>query len=81
MTADLPHIAAEWPRNNRETVRVQLSIYGERPVIDCRVWFPDQRGELKPGRSGLTLSVKHLPPLAEGLAKALTEAKSRGLVD
>lgn len=78
MTAET--IIAEWPLNRRETIRVSLSEYNDRPVIDMRVWFDDGAGRAKPGRKGLTLGVKQLPQLADALVKALAEAKARGLM-
>ena len=74
-----PVVVAEWPRNKREVVRVSLDEYYGRKVIDCRSWWYSDEGELKPGRSGLTLTLKHLPNLAKGLADALARASALGL--
>jgi hypothetical protein len=41
----------------------------------------DDNGNWHPGRGGLTLSLKHLPALAEGLADALDRARALGLVE
>ena len=67
MQNDLPFTAGEWPRNNREDVRVRLDLFKGRVIVDCRTWWRDEAGELRPGRGGLTLSVRHLPALAEAL--------------
>jgi hypothetical protein len=77
----LPLTVAEWPRNARETVRVRLDRYNGRDTIDIRSWWTDAGGELKPGRSGFTLSVRHLPKLAEAFNEALRRARELGLVD
>ena len=37
-------------------------------------------GELRPSKRGIALSVKHLPQLAEAVAKALTIARERELI-
>jgi hypothetical protein len=71
---------AEWPRNSREIVRVSLTTYNGHPVVDIRTWYRDRAGDTKPGRAGLTLGMKHLPDLADALARALAEATARGLV-
>ena len=74
-------VVASWPRNGRETIQVALDRYQGRDVIDVRVWWTDTNGELKPGRSGLTVSVRHLPNLAAALTEALAVAEQRGLLD
>jgi hypothetical protein len=71
-------IIDEWPRNARETIRVSLSEFNGTPTVDIRVWFNDGVSGMKPGRSGLTLSTKHLPKLAAALANALGEAQTQG---
>lgn len=76
-----PVVIAEWPRNHREVVRVTLDRYNERHLIAVRSWFRDEAGELRPSRSGITLSVKHLPGLAAGLASALERARQLGLIE
>ena len=74
-----PLVIAAWPRNTRETMRVRLDVYQGNPVVDLRAWYPAPDGTLKPGKSGLTIGVKHLPALADALAAALAEARKRGL--
>jgi hypothetical protein len=76
-----PVIVAEWPRNRRETIRVSLDEYQGRTTIDCRAWWHDGDGELKPGKAGLTLAVKHLPALAEAIGRALVRAQDLGLLN
>lgn len=67
MTAEV--IVASWPKNARETLVVKLGEYGGRPVCDVRTWYRADDG-LRPSRSGITLSTRHLSQLAEALAKA-----------
>ena len=78
MPPDLPVTLAEWPRNSRETVRVRLDLFSGQVVVDCRSWWRDAKGELRPGKSGLTLSVRHLPALAAAVNAALDHARSAG---
>ncbi len=49
-------------------------------MIDVRCWYRDAAGELKPGRSGISVSIKHLPTLADALATALTAAREIGML-
>lgn len=74
-----PVLVSEWRRNAREVIRVRLDSYQGTPVFDIRTWY--QSGdELKPGRSGITLSISHLATMADALVKAVEEANSRGLL-
>ena len=76
-----PIVIAEWPRNARELVRISLDRYNNRETIDIRSWWLDSEGSWRPGRGGLTVAVRHLPALAEGLATALNRARALGLVE
>jgi hypothetical protein len=80
MTHELPITLAEWKRNSRETLLVRLDRFNGQTIIDCRSWWSDANGELWPDKSGLTLAVRHLPDLADALAKALAHARSTGLL-
>jgi len=62
-------IIASWPRNGRETIIVKLGEYQGKPICDVRTWYRADDG-LRPSRSGITLSTKHLGQLAEALARA-----------
>jgi len=74
-------VIKEFRRNSRENVVIALDQFQDHDVIDIRSWYLGAGDEWKPGRQGLSLSVKHLPNLAEGLAAALSEATRRGLID
>lgn len=77
----LPLIIAQWPRNIRESLRVTLDEFRGRPIIDIRCWYWNEAGELKPGRSGITVSTRHLEQLAAAIVEAAKQAKERGLID
>ena len=79
-TSEFPIVIAEWDRNAREVVRVALDQYSGRYTINARVWYRDG-DQLKPTKTGITLSAKHLPALAAALAKAATRAVEMGLID
>ena len=73
-------IIAEWPKHNRETLWVCLDKYKGEPVLCCRTWYTDKGGHMRPGRSGLTVSVIHLPLLAKALCDAPVAAKAQILL-
>jgi hypothetical protein len=81
MSRSLPITVLEWPRNERETIRVRLDHYKGRAIIDVRTWWRDKDAELRPGRSGLTLSIHHLPDLADAFSLALECARKEGLIE
>ena len=72
-------LIAEWPRNAREVIGVALDQYQGRHTINVRVWWHDD-DVLKPGKSGITLSIKHFPVMADAFGKALERAIELGLV-
>lgn len=77
MTSEI--IIAEWAKNQRERLRIRLDTYQSRTIVDCRCWY-DDGGTLKPGRAGLTISIRHLPQLAAALGKAVEIATAADLI-
>ncbi len=78
MSAEI--IIAEWRKNTREILRVRFDSYKGHAVICIRAWYGDSDGVLKPGRGGLTVSIRHLPALASALAKAMEMASVAGFL-
>ena len=76
-----PVVIAEWPRNSRELIRVSLGHLNTCFTIDIRCWWRDPKRIFRPGRDGLTLSIKHLPKLAQAMSKALECAEEFGLTE
>jgi Transcriptional Coactivator p15 (PC4) len=73
-------VIASWRRNQRETVQVALDSWRGCPTIDVRTWYLAADNSLRPSKTGISLSVRHLPALAEALTDALIEAERRGLL-
>jgi Transcriptional Coactivator p15 (PC4) len=74
-----PVTIAEWWKNRRgESIRLVLSQFQGRSVIDLRTWYTAD-GKLKPGK-GFAADVKHLPRLTAALAKAESKARELGLI-
>jgi hypothetical protein len=78
--SDDPTIIAEWPLNSREHLRVSIEKFNGFDLINIRKWFKAEDGELRPGRHGIAVQVKHLPHLAAALTKALALATERDLI-
>jgi hypothetical protein len=77
---NLPIIVAQWARSANDTIMVKIDMFNGNIVIDIRAWWTSRDGELRAGKSGITMSVKHLPSLACALAKAETTARQLGLL-
>ncbi len=76
-----PITIGEWWKNRRkELIRVRLSEYEGRALIDVRTWYGGDDGRLKPGK-GFAATIKHLPRLAHEITKALAKARELGLID
>jgi hypothetical protein len=75
---DDKQIIVEIPKNAREIIRVTLGEYSGHQVAGARVWFQAEDGSWRPGKSGIAFRVALLPAVAEGLEKAIAEARRRG---
>jgi hypothetical protein len=71
-------IVAEIDKSERETIRVMLSAYEGTPTLSIWRWYRTPSGELRPGKGGLVVGLRHLPALAEALAAALASARANG---
>ena len=74
------NVIVSWPKNGRETLWVRLDTFKGQNVIDARAWCAGAGGELKPGRGGLSVALRHLPALADAMTTALVTATAHGLL-
>lgn len=72
-------VIADWPIKRGETARVSIENYKGTWLISLRKWFEAEDGQMRPGK-GMSLSVKHLPRVAEAMGIALATARERGLI-
>jgi hypothetical protein len=82
-TASGTHVTviAEWLLNRRgELVRVLIDRFNGVWLVNIRKWYEAEDGAIRPGKQGIAFSVRHLPQLAEAVAKALSIARERGLI-
>ena len=75
-----PIVIAEWRKNVRERVRVALDYCDGEHIVDVRVWFFNDAGELCPSKRALNFGLRHLSGLAAALNAALERAQELGLV-
>ena len=68
-------------KNAAEEVRIELSEFNGYDLVSARVYATaGADGSRVPTRKGLTLNVRLLPVLIEGLQAAETEARAAGLL-
>jgi hypothetical protein len=74
-------VAEVWKNRRGESIRVNLSTYKGRNLIDVRAWATDPaEGRLKPTTKGIATEVRYLPKLVSALAKAESKARELGLL-
>lgn len=80
MTADASSeiIVGEIDKSARETIRIALSAYEGTPTLSIWCWYRTPSGDLRPGKGGLIVGLRHLPALADALAAAVTTAREKG---
>lgn len=65
---------AAFRKNANEEVRVSLDDFKGHRLVNIRVWFAGDDGEMRPGKQGLAIRLEQLPQLRD----ALTEADRHG---
>jgi hypothetical protein len=74
-------IAKFWKsRDHAEHVRVDLSEFKGRVIVNVRLWQTGPDGVDRPTTKGIAMSIRKLPELASALAKAETTAIELGLL-
>jgi|GEM_PF-677542 hypothetical protein len=56
-------------KNTKEYIKVILTDYNGHRFIDCRVYYEDAQGELKPTRKGISLNADTIDEVIEALRK------------
>jgi hypothetical protein len=73
-------IVAEWPLSRGDRAPVSIEKFNNAWLINLRKWYEADDGQLRPGRHGIALGIKHLPQLAEAITDALSLARERGIL-
>ena len=59
---------ASFRKNAREEVRVSLDEFNGHELVNIRVWYQTESGQVRPGKQGLAMRLEQLPDLMEALA-------------
>lgn len=67
-------VVGQITKNARETIKVSVEEWHGRRIVNARVYFRAEDGEMRPSRKGLAISVDRLPELVEVLTRAMIAA-------
>lgn len=75
--ADQDVLVATIPKNGREEIRVSLTEFKGYDLVNMRVWFRTDEGDMRPGKAGLAFRVEKLSDLIQALQQAQRAAEAR----
>ena len=62
------HIA-DIPKNKTEIIRIEISEYGGKKLLNIRTWY-DNEGEYAPTKKGISISIDKFNNLKDAILKA-----------
>ena len=71
-----PKLIAESNKNASEVVRVQLTEYDGRQLLDVRVWVLKNEKDYIPTKKGISLRLEQVGALRDTIVKAAKEVES-----
>jgi hypothetical protein len=79
---DAPIEIAKFWRNRQRQIAIVISLreYEGQALIDCREYFTDKAGCMRPSTKGLAMSVRRLPEFSRALRFALEKARGLDLL-
>jgi hypothetical protein len=68
-------------RLRTECIRVTISRYQGKPIVDVRVFFTTPTGHMRPTKKGVAFAIAKLPELRKALEKAELKALDLDLIE
>ena len=65
----MDELIAQFEKNATEVVRVSITEFRGRKLIDLRVYYTDDEGEYRPTRKGISISVDGYPEFRNAIAR------------
>ena len=65
----MDELIAQFEKNATEVVRVSLTEYRGRKLVDVRVYYSDDEGQYRPTKKGVSLSVDVYPDFRRALVE------------
>jgi hypothetical protein len=62
-------IIADLKKNSREIIRIDISEFKGKELINIRVWFDDMEGGYKPTQKGVALDISQYEELKNSILK------------
>lgn len=75
-------VIADIGKNSREIIRVEVSEFKGRELINLRIWYQTYDGGYKPTQKGITLDLSQFGELEKAIAKIgqYVEDRKKGVV-
>ena len=75
-------VIADIGKNSREIIRVEVSEFKGKELINLRIWYQTYDGGYKPTQKGITLDLSQYEELEKAIAKIgqYVEDRKKGLV-
>ena len=70
-------VIADIGKNSREIIRVEVSEFKGRELINLRIWYQTYDGGYKPTQKGITLDLSQYGELEKAIAKIGQYVKNR----
>ena len=65
----MDELIAQFEKNATEVVRVSITEFRGRKLIDLRVYYTDDEGEYRPTRKGIAIAVDGYPEFRNAIAR------------
>jgi len=62
-------------KNSREELRINIDEYRGHRLVNLRVWFEADDGEMRPGKQGIAIRLDLLPELRAALNRVEREVE------
>ncbi len=69
------HIA-DIPKSRGEVIRVEITEYSGKKLLNIRIWYTDKEGKLAPTKKGVALNIEQFDDLKNALAEAENKIKA-----
>ena len=76
----MDELIAQFEKNATEVVRVSLTEYRKRKLVDVRVYYSDDEGQYRPTKKGVSLSLEVYPDFKRALTALEKTLLERDLI-
>ena len=75
----MSEVIASFPKNSFEEVRISLTEFKGKELIDLRVYYqPDGEEEMRPTKKGITISLEKFPELKKAFLRWKKYSRKKG---